>query len=108
ERKAQLDVECYSKCDVDGKVKYRVTPMTASALSDALVQVHDLVARYGEQQAYLDNQAITSPVYKPFLDAGIAFPLQPFNGMFQVAFWGHKFKTMDNLLKHIALCQFWA
>ncbi|KAJ1302392.1 hypothetical protein OPQ81_002710 [Rhizoctonia solani] len=112
ERKFYLGAEIFSECYKEGGVvkdHFYLTDTASPALSDALHQVHKVVAKYVNYPDFEFQFAGSqnSPLYHHFEDMGIAYPEEPkhidYNYMI-VTYWS----TLHEVQDYVAECQVWA
>lgn len=107
ERKFREGIEIVCHSEEDGWDEWSLSYPTIYALSDALEQVRDVVARFSGTMEHLSDYSSWSPLYSRFREAGIMFPIQP-SFAFDDHFWEGKFSSLHSLNSAVLDVQIWA
>lgn len=107
ERKFRNGIEYYQVIHTDGWEEFRLTHTSVMALIDGLEQVRDVVGRYCDSMAHIEDYSPWSPLYNRFRESSVAYPLEPLH-TFEPNWWSGSFSSETELQQAITKVQVWA
>ena len=107
ERRLRQGIELHQERG-DVKPYWLISNATIGGICDALLQTHDVVARFCHTEAHLEDYRANSTLYEILDQAGITYMPEPYQLMFRKSFWDWHYDTTFQFYGLFTKCQQWS